>query len=285
MQISPQQALDRFPAQCVETAGGRVQYRSAGKASAVTHVLLHGIGSGSASWVYQLLQAQDRPDLRLLAWDAPGYGASTPVAPPSPLASDYALRLWQWLDALGVTDAVVLAGHSLGALMAASAACMRPAQVSRVVLLSPARGYGDAGPQEREEKLASRLGTLERLGPQGMAAARGAAMLSPHAAPELIEAVRDTMAQVDPAGYAQAARMLSNGTLLRDVAALTCPVSVASGEADTITPPAGCSLVARQAGQDWLNLGSVGHACPLEAPAPVNALLGLTLSETKEATT
>lgn len=285
MQISPQKALDRFPAQCVETADGRVQYRSAGKAAAVTHVLLHGIGSGSASWAYQLLQAQDRPDLRVLAWDAPGYGASTPVAPSSPLAHDYALRMWQWLDAMDVTNAVVLVGHSLGALMAASAALVRPAQVSRVVLLSPARGYGDANPQEREEKLASRLGTLERLGPRGMAAARGAAMLSPSAAPELIEAVQETMAQVNPTGYAQAARMLANGTLLRDVAAMKCPVSVASGEADTITPPAGCSLVAREAGQDWLNLGLVGHACPLEAPAAVNALLGLTLSETKEATT
>lgn len=267
--------LSRFPALCIDTAPGVVQYRQAGNAARVTHVLLHGIGSGSASWVEQLRAADGRADLRLLAWDAPGYGQSTPVESASPVSADYAMRLWAWLDAMGAATPVVLVGHSLGCLIAASAALQQPQRVKRLFLLSPARGYGDAPAAERREKLQSRLFNLHRLGPEGMAAARASEMLSPSATPEQLEAVRQTMSQVRIAGYTQAANLLVNGVLGHDLAQLRCPVEVASGDADTITLPAACQQVARQAGVVWQNLGAVGHACPLQAPDAVNALLGL----------
>jgi len=282
--MSPQEALTHCPPQSVETALGAIQYRVAGDAPQVTHVLLHGIGSGAASWAYQLEAARGRSDLRVVAWDAPGYGRSAPVLPDSPVARDYGERVWAWLDALGSTQPVVLVGHSLGCLMAAAATVLHPERVRRLVLLSPARGYGDASAQERADKLNSRLATLNRLGPQGMADARAAAMLSPAVAPELVAAVRETMSQVIPAGYTQATHLLNNGTLCRDVAVLTCPITVASGEADTITPPASCSQVAQAAGQERVSLGEVGHACPLEAGLSVNALLGLTRQTETEAT-
>jgi pimeloyl-ACP methyl ester carboxylesterase len=268
--------LTRFPVQRVATALGEVQYRQSGQAARVTHVLLHGIGSGSASWVEQLRAAEGRDDVRVLCWDAPGYGDTAPVGPASPVATDYAQRVWAWLDALEVREPVVLAGQSLGCLMVASATVMQPQRAQRVVLFAPARGYGDASPAEREEKLNARLGNLQRLGPAGMAAARASAMLSSSATPEQIEAVRETMSQVRVDGYTQASHLLSNGVLGRDVVQIRCPVTVASGEADVITPPASCQAVAQQAGVPWHNLGDVGHACPLQAPQAVNALLGLT---------
>ena len=70
-----------------------------------------------------------------------------------------------------------------------------------------------------------------------MAQARAAAMLSPQARPEMVEQVRRTMAAIDPAGYTQAVHLLAQGRLLHDVSQLRLPVTVASGEADTITPP------------------------------------------------
>lgn len=268
-------SLSRFPLQRLQTSSGLLQYRQAGLAQRVTHVLLHGIGSGSASWVEQLLAADDRHDLKVLAWDAPGYGDSTPVSPASPLASDYAARLWDWLDALDVHNPVVLVGHSLGCLVAACAAALQPMRIQRLVLLAPARGYGDAAPNERQDKLQSRLATLQRLGPEGMAAARAGAMLSGSATAEQIEAVRQTMSQVRVPGYTQASHLLANGVLGRDLARWQGPVTVASGAADVITPPQSCQQVARQAGVVWQDLGEVGHACPLQAAQAVNLLLGL----------
>ena len=273
--MTPLQALAPHPLrEAVLAEGVRVSYRESGSAQAVTHVLLHGIGSASGSWAYQLSAAARQP-LRVLAWDAPGYGNSSPVQADWPRADDYAERLWAWLDALGVNTPVTLVGHSLGALMAGRAAVLSPQRVQRLVLLAPAGGYGNAEPAVREQKLRDRLATLERLGPQGMAQARGAAMLSPAAAPELVEAVRESMSQVIPAGYTQAARLLAHGTLASDLATLRMPLAVASGSADGITTPAACQALAGAAGVPWNDLGSVGHACPLEAPGAVNALLGL----------
>ena len=233
-------------------------------------VLLHGIGSASASWLRQLqvLQAQ----FTVLAWNAPGYTGSSRLPDESPTADDYAARVWAWLDALQV-ERITLVGHSLGALMAAAATRAEPQRVERLFLLSPASGYGLAEAEVRASKLRDRLHALDTLGPQGIADKRGAAMLSPQADAEQVAFIKEVMAQIDPLGYAQAARMLSNGRLLEDLAHITCPIRVASGNLDAITTPAACRLVADAARTPLIDLGPVGHACSLEAGDQVNALL------------
>lgn len=278
--MTPSEALAGSPLRVAQWASAsppssmhQVQYRQAGEAAQVTHVLLHGIGSGSASWAYQLASSQGERDRRVLAWDAPGYGQSTPLPMAQPQARDYAERLWQWLDALQVHAPVCLVGHSLGALMVASAARLQPARVTRVVLLSPARGYGQASDDERQRIVQGRLNNLQQLGPAGMAQARAAAMLAPDTRADWLAAVRENMAQVNPAGYTQATHMLGQGRLLDDVAALRCPLTVASGEADGITPPEACDTVAAAAGRARVSLGAVGHACALEAAEALDDLL------------
>ena len=257
--------LQRLAPARITTPEGEVEYRQAGSGQqGVTHVLLHGIGSGSGSWLMQLEAAERTPDAHVLAWEAPGYGNSSPVLPAVPDAGHYAARLWAWLDALNVTQPVTLVGHSLGALMAARAAVQRPGQ-----------GYARASDEERAKKLNDRLNNLNTLGVQGMAQKRGAAMLSPHAGAERVAYVQSIMAQVHPAGYTQASHLLVGGDLLTDVAQVTCPVAVASGRADTITPMAGCQKVAEAAGVSWTDLGDAGHACAVDAAPGVNELLGL----------
>ena len=275
MNLTPQEALAGVEQMIVQTPKGPIHYRQAGLGDQVTHVLLHGIGSASASWAYQLGSAVGVKDLRVVAWDAPGYGQSAHLEMPEPSASSYATMLWLWLDALGVSSPVQLVGHSLGGLMAASAVLQQPDRVSRAVFLAPARGYGDAEPAESKKVVEGRLSNLEKLGPAGMANARASAMLSTHAKPWMVDAVRQTMSEVDPKGYAQAVQMLGQGNLIRDVHGIKCPMLVASGDADTITPPATCDQVAHAAQQKRLSLGEVGHACPLEAALAINQLLGL----------
>lgn len=270
--------LQCFAPQRVATAMGEVEFRRAGS-PATTHVLLHGIGSGSANWLRQLEAAEQTAGVGLLAWEAPGYGKSEAVGPSQPNAGDYAQRLWGWLDALKVSKPITLVGHSLGALMATRAAVQRPQQVARLVLLSPAQGYGHASSEERQKKLDERLSNLQTLGVQGMAQKRGAAMLSPSAEPALVQYVQMVMAQLNPAGYTQAVHLLMGGDLLTDVRQVVeqgpCPITVASGDLDTITPPAACQNVAATAGVPWISLGAAGHACALDAAENVNALLGL----------
>lgn len=300
------QRLQQFPPRHIATPSGQIAYRQSGAAARPTHVLLHGIGSSSANWLAQLEAAALNSAFCLLAWDAPGYGSSDALSMDTPTAADYAQRLWAWLgamDALRAQDAksdatsdaasaavassFILVGHSLGCLMAASAAVQQPQRVGRLILLAPAQGHARAPAAERDKKLQDRLDTLARLGPAGMAQARGAAMLSASASADQVAFVQHAMAQINPAGYAQAARMLAGGHLLSDVGQFADQaaiqdgksarpvVLVASGSADTITPPAGCQQVAAHIKAPYVSLGAVGHACAVEAADEVTRLIGL----------
>ena len=75
------------------------------------------------------------------------------------------------LEALALRPDVIV-GHSLGALMAAAfVAQARPALLpSRLLLLSPAQGYGAPGQQEQAAQVsAQRLQALAQLGVEGLA--------------------------------------------------------------------------------------------------------------------
>ena len=101
--LSSQQSLfdclQRFAPQAVATCLGQVGYRQSG-VQHITHVLLHGIGSASGSWLMQLEAAQGNGS-GLLAWDAPGYGASSPVKSANLQAGEYADKSRAWGLSIG----------------------------------------------------------------------------------------------------------------------------------------------------------------------------------------
>ena len=262
-----------FPARDVAVGGGAVvSVRECGKGPAI--VCLHGIGSGAASWIdtSALLAAQ----ARVIAWDAPGYGSSTPLEAAAPAAADYAARLGRLLDALGI-DSCVLVGHSLGAITAASAA-RSDARIRRLVLVSPAIGYGAASRAEARAKVRTeRLAALDELGIAGMAAKRSARLVSDKASEHARQWVRWNMARLNDHGYRQAVELLCNADLLADLPP-PMPVRVACGALDVITPPAACEEVARRCGVALELVDDAGHAGYVEQPQAVAKLLSESLA-------
>ncbi|MDQ0023065.1 pimeloyl-ACP methyl ester carboxylesterase [Variovorax paradoxus] len=262
----------RFPARSVPVGNGAVvSVRERGAGPAV--VCLHGIGSGAASWLNVALLLSHRA--RVIAWDAPGYGASTPLVPAAPSALDYAQRLHAMLDALEVTSCV-LVGHSLGALVAASAARKDSALASRIrrlVLISPAAGYGTPSrAQARAKVRAERLATLDELGIAGMAARRSGRLVSDGASELARQWVRWNMARLNDGGYRQAVELLCNADLLADLPP-AMPVRVACGSLDAVTTPEACAEVARRCGVPLEPIADAGHASYVEQPQAVAALL------------
>ena len=265
------------------TAGGAISaLLRAGSDTRPAIVFLHGIGSNASSF-QSLLQAMP-PGAPLIAWDAPGYGGSAPLHDNWPLPADYAASLHAFLDARAISAPVDLVGHSLGCLMAAAFARAYRDRVRRLVLISPAHGYRVARGGTLPEAVAQRITDIETLGPARMADARAERLVHDAAAkPAIVAAVRAGMASLDPAGYAQAVRMLASGDLIGDLAHVRQPTLVLTGLEDRITPASGArrvrDVLAARAGQRtppdrYLEIPGAGHAVYLEAEAEVVATLG-----------
>jgi pimeloyl-ACP methyl ester carboxylesterase len=242
--------------------GKALSFREAGQGKAL--VLLHGIGSGSASWLFQLEELSQA--YRIIAWDAPGYGESDAFALENPFPEDYARALSILLNALQV-QSFVLVAQSLGCLIAASYARSFP--LEKMLLISPAGGY--AG---NYAKIQDRLQQLDQLGPEGLAEKRAAGMLSPTPPQAALELVRWSYRRIRPEGYRQAARCLANGNIRKDAPHFPGNVLVACGSADTVTPEAGCKdIAAAFPNAGYRSLPGLGHASPAEGPGPVNAMI------------
>ena len=261
--------LDRHPPRRVETAGGAFSIREAGNGPVV--VLLHGIGSGSGSWVHQIDRLSR--NFRVIAWDTPGYGGSDPLAGETPAVADYAQAVADFVDAL-VLDRFHLVGHSLGSLIAAAFAARRADRLLSLTLANPTAGYADAGDELRVGRMADRIRAIEELGPAGMAEQRAHQVLSPNAPPAAHAKVRAVMAGLRPDGYKQAVRMMHSTDIHADARAVSVPAMVMCGSADTVTPEDLARAIASTiAGAEYHTLDGLGHASYVENPEVFNARL------------
>ncbi len=254
------------------TAGVSFLRRPAHHASC-TLVLLHGIGSNAHS--FASLMSALPPAIDAIAWNAPGYATSTKLDIAAPGPRNYADVLATLLEALGLAR-VVLAGHSLGALFAASFAASYPDRVTALALLSPALGYNVQAGAPLPASVQARIDEINTLGPTAFAAKRAPRLVAnPGIKPQVAAAVQSAMAAVNPAGYAQAVHALGAGHLVADVAKVSMPTLVAVGSDDVITPPdnARAAYAALRQGAGYCEIAGAGHACPQEEPAVLAKLL------------
>ncbi|WP_377271216.1 alpha/beta hydrolase [Peterkaempfera sp. SMS 1(5)a] len=147
----------------VPVAGGdlAVLHWPADDPTAPTVLALHGITANGLAWGEVAEQLAGR--VTLVAPDLRGRAASRSVAAPYGLArhADDAAAV---LDHLGLADAVV-AGHSMGAWVAALTAVRHPGRVRRVVLVDGAVSFPLPEGVTEDDALAAVLGpALSRLG-------------------------------------------------------------------------------------------------------------------------
>jgi pimeloyl-ACP methyl ester carboxylesterase len=258
----------RFRQSIATVPGGVVSYRSCGGETGPAIVLLHGIGSGGASWLHCALALEQHA--RVIAWDAPGYGGSTALDNTAPSAADYAARLEELLAALGIEECL-LVGHSLGAITAAAYANAAESgkRVRQLVLISPAQGYGAPEKRERAAQVAAeRLNTLASLGVLGMAEQRSARTVSSQAGPAARAWARWNMSRLHTGGYTQAVHMLC-GDDIRNYLPPAMPGAVFCGSLDTVTTPVDSRALAAEYNFPFGLIDDAGHACYIEQAAVV----------------
>ena len=111
---------------------GSVEYHVGGAGEPV--LLVHGLGGSADNWVEVLPDLVERH--RVIAVNLPGHAGSEPLARGATI-DDFAAATAAVLDAEGV-DGAVVAGHSLGGLVALRLARTRPDLVRGLLLVAPA---------------------------------------------------------------------------------------------------------------------------------------------------
>ncbi|WP_052409706.1 alpha/beta fold hydrolase [Paraburkholderia oxyphila] len=248
-----------------------ITYRAAGDARAPAIVLLHGIGSNSAGYRAQFAALSKTH--RVIAWDAPGFGQSSPFAIDAPAATDYAQVLLALLTELGIARATV-AGSSWGSVIAATFAAQYPLATHALVLSAPnvARGHLSG-----EERSAARE-ALMRSGAAQSDEARAAvvdALVAPGAGPLVRAHVSRLRDAVTPTGWQHAVDMLFSTYTPTVVASIEAPMSVLVGNLDRIAPLEEHARPLHMAGRDSTlhTLDGIGHMPKLEAPGAFNAIV------------
>lgn len=247
----------------VKTPGGIIGFREAGQGPAL--LLLHGMNGSSKSWSHQLRAFSDT--YRVIAWDAPGYGQSDPVAPD---ADAYATQAAHLLNALRIEQTCVV-GHSMGGVVA-ERFCARHLERATCLVLSGTH-WGNAAPADAPlaPKYIRRLQDLEKLSPEDYGKARAEKMLPESLPQEVFDQIAAIAAETRREGLLNAGKMVEKADNRPFLGSLELPVLILTGSSDlVVTPERSEAMLDYLPNAHAVTLPGVGHAPYLEAPDAFN---------------
>ncbi|MDZ7911965.1 MAG: alpha/beta fold hydrolase [Rhodococcus sp. (in: high G+C Gram-positive bacteria)] len=244
----------------------KLHIRDEGTGPAV--MMLHGIGGSSDSFAPQFEELAG--ELRMLAWDAPGYARSADPDHENTL-DDYAdLVAAAITERCGERGAHLL-GMSWGGVIATRVALRHPELVRSLVLGSSTVGSGAT--EEGATGMRARVDQLNTLGAVAFAQARAPKLLSAHAGPEEIQSAVDLMGRsIRPTGYSGAAASMAATDHTSVLDRIKVPTLVLCGDEDTITGmPASQKLAGGIESAVFVTVNGAGHLANQERPQAFNA--------------
>jgi pimeloyl-ACP methyl ester carboxylesterase len=232
-------------------------------------VLIHGYPLNRMIWEAQWEGLAEQA--HVIAPDLRGFGESEPVDAPGDI-STYADDVRGFLDALGITEPIVLAGLSMGGYVALAYLRQYPGQVAGLVLANT-----KATPDSAEGKAGRDRGIAQAKEKGAAAIAEG--MLPKVFSPKTMQSNGELVAQVKrimesatvPGIVAALAAMRdrpdSTGTLLN----FSAPTLVIAGADDQLMPMVEAENMKQAARSSTLVvIPDAGHLSPMEQPAAFN---------------
>jgi 3-oxoadipate enol-lactonase len=240
-------------------------------------VFLHGFPLARTMWKAQLEELSDQ--CRCIAPDFRGFGGTSAAlegVSVDRLADDVALLL----DALKITQPVVVCGLSMGGYVALAFARRHAGQL-RGLILADTRAEADS-PEARENR--DKMIAFARLHPAGdvieqmLTRLLGTESQMHH--PEIADGVRAIAGKQSSAGIVAALHALRDRPdATAGLAAIRVPTLVVVGAEDVLTPPnAAESMVAAIPGSRYAKIAAAGHLSNLEQPEMFNAVVASFLS-------
>ncbi|MBW3095825.1 alpha/beta fold hydrolase [Pseudohoeflea coraliihabitans] len=253
-----------------KTASG-VAYRDVGAGEPL--VLIHGVGLRLEAWAPQIETFSATH--RVIAVDMPGHGGSAHLENGARLEAfvDWCGQLLDDLD----LDAVNLAGHSMGALIAGGAAARLAGRIRRVALVN-AVYCRDAAARQAVE---ARAGEIALGGPIDVEGPLHRWFGSDDDTRDASHLVRHWLGEMDPDGYATAYAAFAGGdrTYAGAWPDIACPALFITGRGDPNSTPAMAEAMARAAPRGRAVIIEGRHMINLTAPQQVNAAFADWLAE------
>jgi len=252
----------------VDVGGHPVAYRQAGQGA--TLVVLHGFLCDSRCWRHQLTALSS--EFRVVAWDAPGAGASSD--PPEPFTmTDWADSLAAFLDVLDTRPAHLL-GLSWGGVLAQEFYRRHAARVRSLILADTYAGWkGSLGTSASAQRLA-RCERESRSPGKDVAARWVGEMFTDAASPDLLSEMATIIADFHPIGFRLMAKSLAETDTTDLLPAIRVPTLILWGDDDRRSPLSVAEQLhdaiphARLAVVD-----DAGHVSNMQQPERFNALV------------
>jgi 3-oxoadipate enol-lactonase len=254
-----------------EHDGLGLHWREDGDPQGLPVLLLNSLGTDLRLW--DAVVAQMPAGLRIIRIDTRGHGLSD--APDELYALDELVRdVEALIDDLDLRD-LVIAGVSLGGMMAQSLAARRPELVRALLLSNTGLCMGD------KRLWHDRILTVSATGLLSIADA----ILDRWFAPAFrhdpdIGRWRNMLVRTSPIGYAGCCGALADADLRATAPRITCPTLVLAGTDDGASPPSVVREVAEAISDArFVELSGVGHLPMVEAPDRFAAMMRDILKE------
>jgi pimeloyl-ACP methyl ester carboxylesterase len=235
-------------------------------------VFIHGAQNDHSVWTAQA-RALAGQGHHVLAIDLPGHGRS--AGPALATVEQMAAWLLALLDAAGIAHAV-LAGHSMGSLIALEAGYLRPAAVRALALV------GSTWPMKVSDALLETARTdeasaIDMVNLWSHASIAPAAAGSPQGfwVPGASRRLMQRLSQLNPdqlfhTDFVACNTYANGGTAAQGV---TCPVLFVQGRRDVMTPPRSAQALVAAIPHARVVAVDCGHSLMTEQPDAVTAAL------------
>ncbi|HMG51043.1 MAG TPA: alpha/beta hydrolase [Inquilinus sp.] len=249
--------------------GTRIAYRLIAGSGRRRFALVHSLAMDGTFWDRTAARLGDDADI--LVYDCRGHGRSDKPAGPYTVAQ-FADDLAEVFTAVG-WDRAVVAGASMGGCVSLAFAAAHPAKVAGLGLIDTTAWYGEAAPQQWEERAQKGL-------QDGLAAlipfqvSRWVTEAFREANRDLVDAAIAIFLANDPVAYVETCRMLGAADLRSALPRFAWPTRILVGEEDYATPVAMAEAM-RDAipGAELRVIAGARHLTPLECPEVIAGAL------------
>lgn len=200
----------------------------------VTIFMLHGAFGAKEYWRNQL-QAFSDLGLRIVAWDAPGYGCS-PL--PDEFSVEVAAEALTRLIAREATETNIILGHSMGGMIAIRTYGMVPEKIDGLVLSATSAAFGKSDGEWQKEFVRARVApldagqSLEEFAPKMLSK-----MFAPGVSNEATEMVIRVVSQMKPETFRAAIQAITQFDAREVLPMMTVPVLCIAGGHDLHAAP------------------------------------------------